>query len=145
MDEIIQSYGASLRFILHQKGNSAEELVKKMNQTNLVKTNKPAISRVINGKRIATDEEVQIIANVLESPLLLEAFNLYKQYKDSKDETLLLAFHEVMDRLHSNPALFQEEQTEINYDVLYQLVKGLYKQCLAGAVKRRFSNQAISC
>ncbi len=134
MDEIIQSFGAGLRFILSQKGMSAEELVKDMNQTGLVKTNKPAISRVMNGKRTPTDTEVNMMADVLESPLLLEAYNLYKQYKDSRDETLLLAFHEVMDRIHGSEATIPANQPGINYDVLYQLIKGLYQQCLANDV-----------
>jgi uncharacterized membrane protein YkvA (DUF1232 family) len=132
MDKNTQSFGACLRFVLNKKGISAEELVKRMNQTGIVKTNKPAISRVINGKRIATNEEVSIIADVLESPLLLEAYSLYKRYIDSKEETLLLAFYEVVDRIHSQSieGTIQEDRPEINYVVLYQLVKNLYKQCL---------------
>lgn len=128
MTEIIHDFGESLRFLLHKKGMSAEELVKQMNQKGVVKTNKPAISRVINGKREATDEEIHIIANILDSPLLLEAFNLYKGYQESNDETLLLAFYEAKDRIHNDP--LKEESPSINYSVLYQFVKNLYKQCL---------------
>jgi uncharacterized membrane protein YkvA (DUF1232 family) len=131
MTEIIHDFGECLRFLLHKKGISAEGLVKQMNQTEVVKTNKPAISRVINGKREATVEEIHIIANILDSPLLLEAFNLYKGYKDSNDETMLLAFYEVQDRIHSIDENPKEERPLINYAVLYQFVKSLYKQCLS--------------
>jgi uncharacterized membrane protein YkvA (DUF1232 family) len=131
MTEIIHDFGECLRFLLHKKGISSEELVKQMNQTGVVKTNKPAISRVINGKREATAEEIHIIANILDSPLLLEAFNLYKGYKDSNDETMLLAFYEVQDRIHSIDENPKEEHPLINYAVLYQFVKSLYKQCLS--------------
>jgi uncharacterized membrane protein YkvA (DUF1232 family) len=131
MTEIIHDFGECLRFLLHKKGISAEELVKQMNQTGVVKTNKPAISRVINGKREATVEEIHIIANILDSPLLLEAFHLYKGYKDSNDETMLLAFYEVQDRIHSIDENPKEERPLINYAVLYQFVKSLYKQCLS--------------
>lgn len=130
MTEIIHDFGECLRFLLHKKGISAEELVKQMNQTGVVKTNKPAISRVINGKREATVEEIHIIANILDSPLLLEAFNLYKGYKDSNDETMLLAFYEAQDRIHSIDENPKEERPPINYAILYQFVKSLYKQSL---------------
>jgi uncharacterized membrane protein YkvA (DUF1232 family) len=102
-----------------------------MNQKGVVKTNKPAISRVINGKREATEEEIHIIANLLDSPLLLEAFHLYKGYHESDDETLLLAFYEARDRIHSINETPIEERPSINYSVLYQFVKNLYKQCLS--------------
>ncbi|MDP4156521.1 MAG: DUF1232 domain-containing protein [Bacillota bacterium] len=131
MTEIIHDFGECLRFLLHKKGISSEELVKQINQTSVVKTNKPAISRIINGKREATVEEIRIIANILDSPLLLEAFHLYKGYHDSHDETLLLAFYEAKDRIHCIDENLKEERPQINYAVLYQFVKNLYKQCLS--------------
>ena len=140
MTEIIQDFGGCLRFLLHKKGISAEELVKQMNQTGVVKTNKPAISRVINGKREATAEEIHTIANILDSPQLVEAYNLYKGYHDSNDETLLLAFYEAKDRIHSIDENPKEERPLINYAVLYQFVKNLYKQCLSHDVSSQIKD-----
>jgi uncharacterized membrane protein YkvA (DUF1232 family)/transcriptional regulator with XRE-family HTH domain len=140
MSEIMHDFGACLRSLLQKKGISAEELVKQMNQTGLVKTNKPAISRVINGKRAATDEEIRIIAHILDNPLLLEAYNLFKGYHDSNDETLLLAFYEVKDRIHSIDEPTIEERPVINYAVLYQFLKNLYKQCLSHDVSSQLKD-----
>lgn len=140
MNEIMQDFGGCLRFLLHKKGISAEDLVKQMNQTGLVKTNKPAISRVINGKREATDEEIHIIANILDNPLLLEAYKLYKGFHESNNETLLLAFYEVKDRIHSIDEPPKEERPLINYSILYQFVKSLYKQCLSYDVSQQLKD-----
>lgn len=136
MNTMLQSFGSSLRFLLSQKGLSAEELVDRINHKKIVTTNKSAISRVMTGKRMPTEEEVKEIAEVLETPLLLEEYTLIGRYLESKDGTLVLAFQDIVDRIHGGDDHSQGNSPAMNYTDLYQMSKNLFRHSLTHDVSK---------
>lgn len=126
----MKRFGDCVRHLLQIKGMTAEELVFAMNSTGLVKTNKAALSRIMTGKRIPSDEEAQIMANVLDAPLLFEIYESLKKYVNTHDGIHALSYYEKTSFLLDPCDDSNKDLPHLDYNLLFQMLKGMYRYCL---------------
>ncbi|GIM46519.1 transcriptional regulator [Collibacillus ludicampi] len=128
----MKRFGDCIRYLLQKKGMTAEELVEEMNASECVKTNKAALSRIMTGKRIPSEEEVQGIAKILETPILFEVYDSLKQFISSQDGIHALQFYEKMSHLlHADDCSNENHHSpKVDYHLLFQILRGLYQYCL---------------
>ncbi|WP_018132237.1 DUF1232 domain-containing protein [Effusibacillus pohliae] len=129
----LQSYGDCIRRLLQYKEMKAEELVAALKKQKNVATSKSAISRILTGKRMPSEQEAQGMADVLEAPQIYQAYLLLQEYLKKKDAVSILAFYQVLDLLVENRNTFvhNAEEPAIDYSLLYKMLKNLHRYCLA--------------
>jgi uncharacterized membrane protein YkvA (DUF1232 family) len=137
----MKRFGECVRYLLQKKGMTAEELVFAMNSTECVKTNKAALSRIMTGKRIPNDEEAQVMANVLNAPILLEIYESLKKYISTQDGVYALDFYEKTNFLLDANDGSKEDIPHVDYNLLFQILKGLYRYCLNHDVTKRIEKE----
>lgn len=126
----LQTYGHCIRHLLQQRNCKAEELVSQINARGTVRTTKANLSRIMTGKRLPPEAEAEVIAVVLNEPLLCKAYQLLSAAHSTNDSPFILAFHEIIDQIlqaESDEGVVVSGKKEIDYGLLYRMIKNLYE------------------
>lgn len=137
----LETLGGCIRYLLKKKGITAEDLVAYINDTGLLVTNKPAISRMMTGKKLPNELESQALSEILGAPELAEAIFQLNKYRESNDESHALAFYERIDLIVRD----QKDSHYIDSELLFRMLNGLHthslEQDVSLQVKDNFSGK----